>query len=67
MDVLIYIVKGDGRWRLLYIRKEERQVAHVVLPDARVWILAGKPVTELGEFGVHGSLLFEEESITQVG
>ena len=66
MDVLIYIVKGDGRWRLLYIRKEERQVAHVMLPDARVRVLAGEPVLKLGEFGVHGSLLLEEESITQV-
>jgi len=25
-----------------------------------------KPATELDEFGVHGGLLFEEESITQV-
>jgi hypothetical protein len=27
-------------------------------------LLAGKPVFKLGEFGVHGGLLFEEEGIT---
>lgn len=44
-------------------RKEERQVTPIVLPDARVRVLADKPVFKLGNFGVHGSLLFEE-SIT---
>jgi hypothetical protein len=59
-------MKSDGRGRFPCITKEERQVARVMLPDARVRVLAGKPVFKLGEFGVHGSLLFEEESITQV-
>jgi len=45
---------------------QERQVADVVLPDARIRVLAGEPVVKLSEFGVHDGLLFEEESITQV-
>ena len=34
-------------------------------PDARMRVLAFQPNFKLDEFGVHGSLLFEEESITQ--
>lgn len=45
---------------------QERQVAHVVLPDARMRVLATEPAFKLGEFGVHGGLLLEEEFITQV-
>lgn len=65
MDVSIHITKTDGGGQFASIRKEERQVAHVVLPDARMRVLAAEPVLELGEFEVHGGLLFEEESITQ--
>lgn len=64
LDVLIYLMKTNGRGWFLCIRKEERQVTGVVLPDARMWVLAGEPVLKLGEFGVHGRLLFEEESIS---
>lgn len=58
LDVLIYLMKSDGRGRFLCIRKEERQVARVVLPDARMRVLAREPVFKLFEFGVHGGLLF---------
>jgi len=44
----------------------ERQVARIVLPDARMRVLATEPVLKLGKFGVHGGLLFDEEFITQV-
>lgn len=66
LDVIIYLTNTDCRGRFLCIRKEERQVARVMLPDARMRVLAGEPVFKLGKFRVHGSLLFEEESITQV-
>jgi len=59
VDVIIHIVKTNRRGMFFCIRKEERQVTDVVLPDARVRVLASEPVTELGEFGVHGSLLYE--------
>jgi hypothetical protein len=45
--------------------EEKRQIANDVLSDARMRILACKPEFKFGEFGVHGGLLFEEESITQ--
>ena len=59
LDVLVYIMKIDGSGWFLYKRRKERQVAHVVLPDARMWVLATEPMTELGEFGVYGSLLLD--------
>lgn len=62
LNILIYLMKTYGRGRFPCIEKEERQVAHVVLRDARVRVLAFQPNFKLGEFEVHGSLLFEEES-----
>jgi len=50
VDVFIYIVRCDCFGWLFYPRKEEHQVAYVVLPGARIIVLAGKPVTELSEF-----------------
>jgi hypothetical protein len=45
------------------VRKEERQVTAVVNAGAQVRLLAFQPVFELGEFCVHGSLLFREAII----
>lgn len=38
-------------------RKEERQIADDVLPSAGMRGLAGQPVVEWGEFGLHDDLL----------
>ena len=51
---------------VIVIVVEERQVVPIALPDARMRVLAGKPVLKLGEGGVYAGLLFEEVTIESI-
>jgi hypothetical protein len=59
VDVIVNIVKTYSRGRFLCPRKEEHQVAEIMLLGARGRVLAFQPIFEFVEFRVHGSLLLE--------